>query len=70
MLNDKVLRKLVEEHDLVTNYLDLDKQLQPSGFDLSMESIEEFLGGGAVDFSNSRADISYFIVYCSIYVQT
>ncbi len=58
MLNDKILRKLIEEDGLVTEYLDLDKQLQPSGFDLSMESIEEFLGGGAVDFSNKERVIA------------
>jgi dUTP pyrophosphatase len=58
MLNDKILRKLIEEHRLVSNYLDLDKQLQPSGFDLSMESVEEFLGGGAVDFSNKERVIA------------
>ena len=52
MLNDKNLRKLITEHDLVTEYIDLDKQLQPSGFDLSLESVEAYLGGGAVDFSN------------------
>ncbi len=58
MLNDKILRKLIEEDGLVTEYLDLDKQLQPSGFDLSMESVEEFLGGGAVDFSNKERVIA------------
>ena len=58
MLNDKILRKLIEEQSLVTGYLDLDKQLQPSGFDLSMESVEEFLGGGAVDFSNKERVIA------------
>jgi dUTP pyrophosphatase len=58
MLNDKILRKLIEEQGLVTNYIDLDKQLQPSGFDLSMESIEEYLGGGAVDFSNKERIIA------------
>ena len=58
MLNDKILRKLIEEQSLVTEYLDLDKQLQPSGFDLSMESVEEFLGGGAVDFSNKERVIA------------
>ena len=58
MLNDKILRKLIEEQELVTEYLDLDKQLQPSGFDLSMESIEEYLGGGAVDFSNKERVIA------------
>lgn len=58
MLNDKILRKLITEQDLVTEYLDLDKQLQPSGFDLSLESVEGFLGGGAVDFSNKERAIA------------
>ena len=58
MLNDKILRKLITEHNLVTEYLDLDKQLQPSGFDLSLESVEAYLGGGAVDFSNRERVIA------------
>ena len=58
MLNDKILRKLITEHDLVTEYIDLDKQLQPSGFDLSLESVEAYLGGGAVDFSNRERVIA------------
>ncbi len=58
MLNDIILRKLITEHDLVTEYIDLDKQLQPSGFDLSLESVEAYLGGGAVDFSNRERVIA------------
>ncbi len=54
MLNDKQLRELITEHGLVTEYIDLDTQLQPSGFDLSLSSIEEYIGGGAVDFSNKE----------------
>jgi len=54
MLNDKQLRTLITEQGLVTNYIDLETQLQPGGFDLSLDSIEEYLGGGAVDFSNKE----------------
>ena len=54
MLNDKQLRELITEHQLVTHYIDLDTQLQPSGFDLSLASIEAYVGGGAVDFNNSE----------------
>jgi len=54
MLNDKQLRELIVEHSMITEYIDLDTQLQSSGFDLSLESIEEFLSGGAVDFSNKE----------------
>lgn len=58
MLNDKQLRTLITNHNLVTGYIDLDTQLQPSGFDLSLESVEEYLGGGAVDFSNEERVIA------------
>ena len=58
MLNDQAIRKLIEEKELITNYIDLDKQIQPSGFDLSLESIEQFFGGGAVDFSNEERVIA------------
>ncbi len=58
MLNDKILRKLITEQGLVTGYIDLDKQLQPSGFDLSLEGVEAYLGGGAVDFSNEERVIA------------
>ena len=54
MLNDKQLRQLITEYNLVTEYIDLNTQLQPSGFDLSLNSIEEYLSGGAVDFSNKE----------------
>ncbi|MCW4048494.1 MAG: deoxyuridine 5'-triphosphate nucleotidohydrolase [Candidatus Bathyarchaeota archaeon] len=58
MLNDQAIRKLIEENDLITEYIDLDKQLQPSGFDISLQSIEAFKGGGAVDFSNKERVIA------------
>ncbi len=58
MLNDKILRRLITEQDLVTQYINLDKQLQPSGFDLSLKSVETFQSKGAVDFSNKERIIS------------
>jgi dUTP pyrophosphatase len=58
MLNDKQLRELITEYDLIMEFIDLETQLQPSGFDLSLESIEEYLDGGAVDFSNKERVIA------------
>jgi dUTP pyrophosphatase len=54
MLNDKEIRRLIEEHQLVTGFIDMATQLQPSGFDISLESIEAFRGGGAVDYGNKE----------------
>jgi len=54
MLNDQDIRRLIEEQQLITGYIDLDVQLQPSGFDISLEGVESFRGGGAVDYSNQE----------------
>jgi dUTP pyrophosphatase len=58
MLNDKHLRELILDHGLVREYINLDKQLQPSGFDLSLHSIEKYLSSGAVDFTNKERVIA------------
>jgi dUTP pyrophosphatase len=58
MLNDKQLRVLINEQNLISDYIDLDTQLQPSGFDLSISSIEEYIGNGAIDFSNKERVIA------------
>lgn len=39
---------------LVEGYLDLDTQLQPNGFDLTLGEVAAFASEGQVDFSNAR----------------
>lgn len=58
MLNDQAIRKLIQEEQLITEYIDLETQLQPSGFDLSLEAIQTMESGGAVDFSNKERVIA------------
>ncbi len=53
ILNDKEIREKIEK-GLITEYIDLEKQIAPQGFDLSVESIHKFLGPGRVDFSNKE----------------
>lgn len=57
MLNREELKKLVEEKELVKNYIDLDTQLTPNGFDFTAEKIFEFSEKGCVDFSNSEREL-------------
>lgn len=54
MLSSEAIRKLIETRELVTGYVDLDKQLQPAGFDLSIREIQSYAGGGRVDFTNEE----------------
>ena len=54
MLNRNEIQKLINEKGLVTDYLNLDIQLTPNGFDLTAGSVFEFLSSGALDFSNKE----------------
>ncbi len=54
MLNREEIKKLIEDKKLVENYIDLDTQLTPNGFDLTVKSIFDFDAPGAVDFSNKE----------------
>jgi len=54
MLNSTEIKKLVEEKELIAGYNDLEKQLQPAGFDLSLQEIHTYLDKGSVDFTNQE----------------
>ncbi|WP_414837588.1 deoxyuridine 5'-triphosphate nucleotidohydrolase [Candidatus Nanosalina sp. VS9-1] len=55
-LNNEQLEEAVEE-GLVENFIDLDKQLTPNGFDLTAKEIHRFKESGKLDFSNSEREI-------------
>lgn len=54
ILNDKEVRSLIKERDLITNYVDIEKQITPNGFDLTIEKVFKFSDAGAVGFSNEE----------------
>jgi dUTP pyrophosphatase len=58
MLNSAEIRELIEKQGLITNYVDLEWQLQPSGFDLSLGEVLSYRGGGSVDFTNEERAIA------------
>lgn len=57
MLNREELARLISEKKLIAGYIDLDVQLTPNGFDLTVGSIFEFDKEGALDFSNKERRI-------------
>lgn len=57
MLNCKEISKLIHEIDLIENYVDLETQLTPNGFDLTCAGISAFEESGALDFSNKERKI-------------
>jgi len=52
ILNKEELKEGIIKKGLISGFVNLDKQLTPNGFDLSVKEIFEFLGKGSVDFSN------------------
>ncbi|MBS7246694.1 MAG: deoxyuridine 5'-triphosphate nucleotidohydrolase [Candidatus Jordarchaeales archaeon] len=52
-LSGHEVRKLILEHSLVSDYLDLNVQVTSNGFDLSLRDVYSFNGPGRVDFSNA-----------------
>jgi len=54
MLNREELSVLIRDKELVSGYMDLETQLTPNGFDLTVSQICRFAGQGSLDFSNKE----------------
>jgi dUTP pyrophosphatase len=54
VLNRQEIEKLIKNENLVSEYIDLNTQLTPNGFDLTIADMFEFDNGGALDFSNKE----------------
>ena len=57
MLTRKQIDKLIETKNLITDYINLEVQLTPNGFDLTALSISEYMEAGKIDFSNNERRI-------------
>jgi dUTP pyrophosphatase len=58
VLNSKAIRQLIDTQQLITGYVDIDKQLQPAGFDISLKEVHAYWGAGAVDFDNKERKLA------------
>jgi dUTP pyrophosphatase len=54
MLNKEEIKRLIAEKNLIEGYINLDVQLTPNGFDLTVNKIFEFTSEGKLDFSNKE----------------
>jgi len=54
MLNKKEIASLISLEKLIDCYINLDKQLTPNGFDLTVGRVFKFNSQGSLDFSNSE----------------
>ncbi|MDY6770987.1 MAG: deoxyuridine 5'-triphosphate nucleotidohydrolase [Candidatus Nanohaloarchaea archaeon] len=56
-LNREQLQSMIEEHGLIQEYVNLERQLTPNGFDLSLGEVHRFQGPGQLDFSNEEREL-------------
>ena len=54
MLNKEEIKKLISQEKLIEDYINLDVQLTPNGFDLSVGQVFLYKSEGILDFSNSE----------------
>lgn len=54
MLNKNELQELISKKSLISEYINLEKQLTPNGFDITVSKIFEYDSTGELDFSNSE----------------
>lgn len=54
MLNGPELRILIEKQGLIRDYINLETQLTPNGFDLTAAEIYQFSAPASIDFSNRQ----------------
>ena len=59
MLSSQTIKELIDEKNkpLIEGFVDLDKQLQQSGFDFTLEKVYLIEGEGVLDFDNSNRKI-------------
>ncbi|MFH0971730.1 MAG: deoxyuridine 5'-triphosphate nucleotidohydrolase [Candidatus Micrarchaeota archaeon] len=58
LLSKQEILDRIEKHKLISNFIDLQEQLQPAGFDLTVEKIFRFKSAGAFDFDNKERKMS------------
>ncbi|MDI3497403.1 deoxyuridine 5'-triphosphate nucleotidohydrolase [Archaeoglobus sp.] len=57
VLSGDEIRKLIQKERLIRDYVDLETQIQPNGFDCTLRSVYRLRGCGRVDFDNSRREL-------------
>jgi len=57
VLSSEEIKRRIENDGLIRDYIDLETQLQPNGFDCTLRSIARLKGCGRVDFDNTMREL-------------
>lgn len=58
ILSKQEILELIREHELASGFVDLEKQIQPASFDMTLGRLYAFKTPGAIDFDNSQRALS------------
>ena len=58
ILEKEQIRKLILEKNMISDYIDLDIQLQVNGFDLTVKDFFHWRDYGKIDFDNKKREIA------------
>ncbi|WP_048098325.1 deoxyuridine 5'-triphosphate nucleotidohydrolase [Archaeoglobus sulfaticallidus] len=54
VLSAEDILKRIRNENLITDYIDLETQIQPNGFDCTLKKVSRIKGMGRIDFDNSE----------------
>lgn len=57
VLSVEEIKRRIEDEELIRDYIDLEIQLQPNGFDCTLRSVARLKAAGKIDFDNSERKI-------------
>ncbi len=57
VLSSEEIRRRILEEGLIRDYIDLETQLQPNGFDCTLRAVAKLKGCGRIDFDNSKRQL-------------
>ncbi|MBI5224640.1 deoxyuridine 5'-triphosphate nucleotidohydrolase [Candidatus Micrarchaeota archaeon] len=58
LLSKHEIKERIQKSGLVSNYVNLDEQLQPAGIDLTVSKVYKFKTSGKIDFDNKERKLS------------
>ncbi len=58
VLSREEIKRLIVEKELIRDYIDLDTQLQPNGFDCTLRKVFRLRGSGRIDFDNRMREVA------------
>ena len=61
ILNRSEIKERIEKTKMISQFIDMDKQLTSNGFDITVKDISIYQGAGTIDFDNSKREMPKYV---------